>query len=80
MEEEELEIEIEEFPALSEEDSDRQNSEERDESEVWEPSWEAETGHHFYIRSFKKPTYCQVCQNFIWGLRKQALYCEGSFD
>jgi hypothetical protein len=47
------------------------------ESESFEISSEVPTGHFFYLKSFKTPTYCQICEGLLWGLRKQGLSCEG---
>ena len=56
------------------------SNEKAEEGVAWEPSWKAETEHYFYLKSFKKPIYCQVCQSFIWGLRKQGFSCEGQLS
>jgi diacylglycerol kinase (ATP) len=35
-----------------------------------------EHGHLLYEKTFSSPTYCTICNGFIWGLRKQGLACE----
>ena len=32
-------------------------------------------GHQFVVATFKAPTWCQHCGDFIWGMRKQAWQC-----
>ena len=32
-------------------------------------------GHQFVVTTFKTPTWCGHCGDFIWGLRKQAWQC-----
>ena len=33
-------------------------------------------GHRFERVSFKKPTYCHTCSEFLWGLSYQGVQCE----
>lgn len=35
-----------------------------------------QSGHSFYISTFITPTYCNVCTDFIWGIRKQGIKCD----
>jgi hypothetical protein len=32
--------------------------------------------HNFTSATFSKPTYCDLCSNFIWGIVKQGFTCE----
>lgn len=36
-----------------------------------------EKGHTFASHSFKKPTWCETCHDFIWGLSRQGYKCKG---
>ena len=38
-----------------------------------------QAGHNFYLFSFSSPTYCNLCKDFVWGIRKQALRCDGNY-
>ena len=31
------------------------------------------------VSSFKGPTWCDHCKNFLWGLKRQGYKCEGLF-
>ncbi|KAJ3323366.1 hypothetical protein HDV06_001886 [Boothiomyces sp. JEL0866] len=33
--------------------------------------------HNFVLTSYSKPTYCDLCSKFIWGLAKQGCKCTG---
>lgn len=33
--------------------------------------------HHFINATLKKPTFCDVCKQFIWGLSNQGVICTG---
>ena len=37
-----------------------------------------QAGHSFYWHTFSSSAYCSFCEEFIWGLRKQALKCSGA--
>ena len=32
--------------------------------------------HDFREKSYRKPTYCNECEGFIWGLAKQGVQCR----
>ncbi|KAJ3069405.1 hypothetical protein HDU99_002951, partial [Rhizoclosmatium hyalinum] len=32
--------------------------------------------HQFFPHTFMKPTFCQICNKFIWGIAKQGLQCN----
>ena len=40
-----------------------------------EPS-EAEGGHRFQVHTYKSPTWCDFCKDFIWGVARQGLRCK----
>jgi Phorbol esters/diacylglycerol binding domain (C1 domain) len=33
------------------------------------------TGHKFEVTNFLRPTYCDLCSNFIWGIANQGSQC-----
>ncbi|KAJ8037439.1 Protein kinase C delta type [Holothuria leucospilota] len=33
-------------------------------------------GHNFKLYSFKQPTFCSLCDKFLWGLFKQGYSCK----
>lgn len=35
-----------------------------------------EKSHSFKVASFKGPTWCDHCKNFLWGLKRQGFKCE----
>lgn len=37
-----------------------------------------EKGHKFKAHSFKKFTWCENCNDFIWGITRQGYICKGS--
>merc|ERR1719367_1298513 len=34
-------------------------------------------GHKFVAKAFNEPVFCAACGDFIWGIGKQGLSCEG---
>jgi len=34
-------------------------------------------GHGYHKYHFSKPTWCHICNKFIWGIGKQGYYCPG---
>lgn len=34
--------------------------------------------HAFDVANLTRPTYCDLCKDFIWGLAKQAFRCKGA--
>lgn len=54
---------------------DEEENETQDDSNI-ENVVQKQCGHSFYINSFTSPTYCNVCTDFIWGIRKQGLKCD----
>eukprot|EP01130_Rhizamoeba_saxonica_P018921 TRINITY_DN964_c0_g1_i3.p1 TRINITY_DN964_c0_g1~~TRINITY_DN964_c0_g1_i3.p1 ORF type:complete len:289 (-),score=51.30 TRINITY_DN964_c0_g1_i3:31-897(-) len=34
------------------------------------------SGHNFQYATFRNPEWCDLCDKFIWGLRKQGLCCK----
>ena len=37
-----------------------------------------EHGHSFEKKTFRKPTFCHHCSDFIWGFTNQGSICKGS--
>lgn len=35
--------------------------------------------HQFVEKSFRSPTYCGECENFIYGLARQGVQCQRKF-
>ncbi|KAI8824067.1 integral peroxisomal membrane peroxin-domain-containing protein [Fimicolochytrium jonesii] len=33
--------------------------------------------HHFEVTTYNKPTYCDACDKFLWGLVRQGAQCKG---
>jgi len=38
----------------------------------------ADAGHTFQVFSYKTPTWCDHCKDFIWGLARQGYRCKSN--
>ncbi|KAM7398947.1 hypothetical protein PAMP_018248 [Pampus punctatissimus] len=34
--------------------------------------------HNFHETTYKRPTFCDTCRGFLWGVTKQGYHCKGS--
>jgi len=36
--------------------------------------------HDFEVVSYTRPTYCDYCDKFLWGLSRQGLQCQSKYN